>query len=90
VGILPKHELSPVDAPESKEAGFQLMYETLKTIHGYDRAGWWTFPAGDGWLEHTYRVHDANFVGTWAYNLSLTEVNGDLLIKEVSVRKTER
>ncbi len=74
-----------VDAKQN--AGFQLMYETLKTIHGYDRAGYWTIPAGDGWQEHTWRVTDANFVGTWAYNLAMTEVSGDYLIKEVSVKK---
>ena len=77
-------------AVSGKKAGLQLMYETLKTIHGYDRAGWWTIPEGDGWQEHTWRVTDANFVGTWAYNLALTEISGDLLLKEVSVKKTNR
>ncbi|HWB05320.1 MAG TPA: endo-1,4-beta-xylanase [Verrucomicrobiales bacterium] len=73
----------------SEDAGFQLMYETTKTIHGYDRAGWWTIPEGDGWQQHTWRVKDANFVGTWAYNLAITEVTRDFLIREIVVRKIE-
>jgi hypothetical protein len=74
-------------AKNSEEAGFQLMYETSKTLHGYERAGWWTIPEGDDWQTHTWRVTDANFTGTWAYNLSITEVTRDFLIKEVIVKK---
>ncbi|MDB6033601.1 MAG: putative glycosyl hydrolase [Verrucomicrobiales bacterium] len=72
-----------------QQAGFQLMTESLKTIHGYDRAGWWTIPADEEWHEHTWRLNDANFVGTWGYNLGITEVNGDFLVKEVSVLRNQ-
>jgi hypothetical protein len=74
-------------AAPDKDAGFQTMFETLKTTHGYDRAGWWTVPAGDQWHEHTWRLSDANFVGTWAYNFAMTEVTGEYWVKEVSVRR---
>lgn len=77
-------------AAADQPAGFQMMYETLKTIHGYDRAGWWTVPEDDKWHEYVWKVSDANFVGTWAYNFTITEVSSDLLVKEVSVRKLPR
>jgi polysaccharide biosynthesis protein PslG len=74
-------------AESGQAAGFQLMYETLKTTHGYERAGYWTIPEGTEWQEHTWRVTDANFVGTWGYNFGITEISGDFVISSVSVRK---
>jgi len=71
----------------AKTAGMQLFYETLKTLHGYDRAGWWTIPADDRWHEHTWRLNDANFVGTWGYHFALTEASGSFLIKEIRVKR---
>jgi polysaccharide biosynthesis protein PslG len=71
-------------------AGMQMVCETLKTIHGYDRAGWWTVPEGEQWHEQVWKVTDANFVGTWGYNFTMAEISGELLVKEVSVRKLPR
>ncbi len=74
-------------AVPNKDAGLQMMAEVMKTSYGYDRAGWWTIPADDQWHENVWRLKDANFVGVWAYNFTLTEISGDMLVKEVSVRK---
>jgi polysaccharide biosynthesis protein PslG len=69
------------------KAGMQLFYETQQTVSGYGRAGWRNIAAGDDWQEFTWRIADANFVGTWGYNFALTEAADDISVKEVVVKK---
>jgi hypothetical protein len=67
--------------------GFDLGYESLSGYKGTN--AWWAVPAGDGWVEHTWTVADANFVGGWGWN-SRTDIGGspgDVAIREVRVRK---
>lgn len=65
-----------------------VCYESLT---GYRGTGeWWEVPAGDEWSSHTWYVEDANFVGGWGWNFR-TDIGGspgDVVIKEVRVKKT--
>lgn len=74
-------------AVPDKPASFGLTYESMT---GYKGAkGRWTVPAGDQWVENTWKISDANFVGGWGWNFR-TDAGGspgDFLIKEVRVRK---
>jgi hypothetical protein len=73
-------------APD-KPASFQITYESMS---GYKGAkGRWEIPPGDQWVENTWKVSDANFVGGWGWNFR-SDAGGspnDFLIKEVRVKK---
>ncbi len=72
-----------------KPSGMTLMYESLFGYKGV-KNGWWNIPAGDGWHEHTWKVHDASFVGAWGYNFRTDSIGAknEFLIREVRVKKT--
>jgi hypothetical protein len=74
-------------ADPAKAVGFDVCYESLKGYKGTGKR--WEVPAGEEWIEHTWTVDDANFVGGWGWNFR-TDIggsSGDVAIKEVRVRK---
>lgn len=71
----------------AKAVSFDLTYESLTGYKGTGKR--LEVPAGEEWIEHTWTVSDANFVGGWGWNFR-TDVGGSpgtLAIKEVRVRK---
>lgn len=75
-------------AKADQPASVNLRFESLAGRHGYSQAGRWDIPADDRWHEHVWTTTDANFVGTWGYNIAICEPAGVLQIKELSVQKT--
>ncbi len=70
-------------------AGIDICYESLKGYRGTGKR--WEVPAGEEWQEHRWTVDNANFVGGWGWNFR-TDIGGsagDVLIKEVRVRKVD-
>lgn len=73
---------------QDKGVGITLTYES---VSGYKSAkgGRWEVPAGEEWVEHTWTVDDANFVGAWGWNFRTDSggSKGEFQIKEVRVQK---
>lgn len=68
-------------------AGMNLEYESQK---GYVVAPYATIPAGDGWHDLTWKIKDANFVGTWGWNFRLNAISSpyEFLVRSVAVKKS--
>ena len=74
-------------AEPSKSAQTRIYF--YESVNGYKPTGEpWVIPEGDAWVEHSWRVTDANFVGQWGYNFcfEVQSVN-PFLIKEVRVKR---
>lgn len=67
--------------------GCNLIYESLKGYRHID--DWWTIPSEPGWHQHTFRIKDANFANYWGWNFCVSVVAspGDIIVKEVIVRR---
>lgn len=65
-----------------------LTYESL-TGYKETKGGRWEVPAGEEWVEHTWTVNDANFVGAWGWNFRTDAggSKGEFQIREVRVKK---
>jgi len=77
--------------PEQPEGtGCNLIYESTRGYRHID--DWWTIPKTPGWHRHTFRVKDANFANCWGWNFCVSVVAspGDIIVKEVVVRKPLR
>lgn len=68
--------------------GITLTYESLSGYKGL-KGGRWEVPAGEEWVEHTWTVDDANFVGAWGWNFRTDSggSKGEFQIREVRVKK---
>jgi polysaccharide biosynthesis protein PslG len=75
-------------ATQEKAVGIALTYESLSGYKGI-KGGRWEIPAGEEWIEHTWTVDDANFVGGWGWNFRTDAggSSGEFQVKEVRVKK---
>jgi hypothetical protein len=63
---------------------------TYESARGYrDTAEFWKVPADAAWHAHTFRLNDANFGNNWGWNFRLRICGspGDLLVKQVTVKR---
>ncbi|MGI5868580.1 MAG: hypothetical protein ACOX9C_03920 [Kiritimatiellia bacterium] len=60
-----------------------------ESVNGYKPTGDpWAIPRSDTWLEHSWRVKDANFVGQWGYNFCFEVQSVDpFRVKEIRVKR---
>lgn len=69
-----------------KVAGMSLNYESQ---NGYVNTPYLNIPENDGWHEISWKISDANFVGTWGWNFRIDAISSpnEFLIKEIKVKK---
>jgi len=74
-------------APD-KVAGMTIDYESTR---GYVGSDYQSIQEGDAWQEISWKVKDANFIGTWGWSFRLNGISSphEFLVKEVKVRKGE-
>jgi hypothetical protein len=70
-----------------KNGGCKVFYESTHGYRGGDQ--WWTVPSGADWHEHTFKISDANFGGSWGYNLRIDAISSpaDIWIKQVTIKR---
>jgi hypothetical protein len=71
----------------AKNGGCKIFYESVK---GYKTINeWWTVPSDSDWHEHVFKVSDANFGGSWGYNIRIDTISSpaDLWIQQVIVKR---
>jgi hypothetical protein len=69
-----------------KLAGLSLDYESER---GYINKDYQNIPESNDWLEISWTVTDANFVGGWGWNFRINAISSanEFLVKEIRVKK---